>query len=187
MKILANSNSTSEYPKITKPHFWWFFLALKTLIMKNLQTWLDKYGESHQNITNKLIHWLCVPCIFFCVLALFSLIELPILEQWLTADMSNFASIMVFLGLLFYLRLSFSMFIGIGLFTALCFQGIFLLNQTNLKLEISLSLFIIAWIGQFIGHKIEGAKPSFFDDLKFLLIGPAWLIAFIYQKLGIKY
>ena len=163
------------------------FLASKTLIMKNLQTWLDKYGESHQNITNKLIHWLCVPCIFFCVLALFSLIELPIVEQWLPANMSNFAIVVVFLGLLFYLRLSFSMFVGVGLFTALCFQGIFVLNQTNLKLEISLSLFVIAWVGQFIGHKIEGVKPSFFDDLKFLLIGPAWLIAFIYQKIGIKY
>ena len=155
--------------------------------MQDLQTWLDKYGESHNNKINKLIHWLCVPSIFFCVLAFFSLIELPILEQWLPANMSSFASVVVFLGSLFYLRLSFSMFVGVGLFTALCFQGIFMLNQTNLKLEISLSLFIIAWIGQFIGHKIEGAKPSFFDDLKFLLIGPAWLIAFIYQKIGIKY
>ena len=155
--------------------------------MQNLQTWLDQYGESHLNKTNKLIHWLCVPSIFFCVLALFSLIDLPILEQWLPKEMSNFTSIVVFLGLLFYLKLSFSMFIGVGLFTALCFQGIFMLNPTGLKFEISLSLFLIAWIGQFIGHKIEGAKPSFFDDIKFLLIGPAWLIAFIYQKLGIKY
>ena len=48
-------------------------------------------------------------------------------------------------------------------------------------------MFAIAWIGQFIGHKIEGAKPSFLDDLKFLLIGPAWLLSFIYKKLGIKY
>ena len=155
--------------------------------MQNLQTWLDQYGESHLNKTNKLIHWLCVPSIFFCVLALFSLIELPILEQWLPKEMSNFTSVIVFLGLLFYLKLSFSMFVGVGLFTALCFQGIFMLNQTGLKLEISFNLFLIAWIGQFIGHKIEGAKPSFFDDIKFLLIGPAWLIAFIYQKIGIKY
>ena len=155
--------------------------------MKDLQTWLDLYGESHQNKTNKLIHWVCVPSIFFCVLALFSLIEIPILEQWLPIELSNFASVVVFLGLLFYLRLSFAMFLGIALFTGLCFQGIFLLNETELKLEISLLVFIVAWIGQFIGHKIEGQKPSFFDDLKFLLIGPAWLIAFIYQKLGIKY
>ena len=45
----------------------------------------------------------------------------------------------------------------------------------------------LAWIGQFIGHKIEGEKPSFFDDLKFLLIGPAWLMSFILSKMGVKY
>ena len=46
---------------------------------------------------------------------------------------------------------------------------------------------MLAWIGQFIGHKIEGEKPSFFEDLQFLLIGPAWLLGAIYQKLGIRY
>jgi len=69
----------------------------------------------------------------------------------------------------------------------LCYKGIFILDQLGYKFEIALGIFIIAWIGQFIGHKIEGLKPSFFEDLKFLLIGPAWLISFIYQKLGIKY
>ena len=52
--------------------------------------------------------------------------------------------------------------------------------------RLSLAIFIVAWIGQFIGHKIEGKKPSFFEDLQFLLIGPAWLLSFIYNKLGIK-
>jgi uncharacterized membrane protein YGL010W len=155
--------------------------------MKNLQTWLDEYGESHQNKTNKRIHWICVPTIFFCVLALFSLIEIPILEQWLPIEISNFTTVIVFLGLLFYLRLSFAMFFGIALYTVLCVQGILLLNDTHLKLEISISLFVLAWIIQFYGHKIEGKKPSFFKDLQFLLIGPAWVIDFIYKKLGIKY
>ena len=54
-------------------------------------------------------------------------------------------------------------------------------------LKTSLIIFVIAWIGQFIGHKIEGKKPSFFEDIQFLLIGPAWLLSFIYNKLGIKY
>jgi len=52
---------------------------------------------------------------------------------------------------------------------------------------VSLGIFVIAWIGQFIGHKIEGKKPSFLEDLQFLLIGPAWLLHFIYKKLGIVY
>ena len=53
--------------------------------------------------------------------------------------------------------------------------------------KISLFVFTIAWIGQFVGHKIEGKKPSFFQDIQFLLIGPAWLLSFIYNKYGIKY
>ena len=155
--------------------------------MKAIQTWLDKYGESHKNKTNKLIHWICVPSIFFSILALLSLIEIPILQQWLAVEISNFATVFIFLGLLFYLRLSFAMFIGVALFTMLCYNGILILDQLGYKFEIALGIFIIAWIGQFVGHKIEGKKPSFFEDLKFLLIGPAWLISFIYQKLGIKY
>lgn len=78
------------------------------------------------------------------------------------------------------------MAIGIALFTLLCYKGVLLLNETEYKLWISLAIFIVAWIVQFIGHKIEGAKPSFLEDIKFLLIGPAWLLSFIYQKLGIK-
>ena len=49
------------------------------------------------------------------------------------------------------------------------------------------AVFVVAWIGQFIGHKIEGKKPSFFEDLKFLLVGPAWLLGFVYRRLGIPY
>ena len=50
-----------------------------------------------------------------------------------------------------------------------------------------LILFVVGWLFQFIGHKVEGKKPSFFEDLQFLLIGPAWLLAAIYRKLGIRY
>jgi uncharacterized membrane protein YGL010W len=53
--------------------------------------------------------------------------------------------------------------------------------------KICLVLFVLAWIGQFVGHKIEGKKPSFFQDVVFLLIGPAWLLHFIYKKAGQRY
>ena len=48
-------------------------------------------------------------------------------------------------------------------------------------------LFVAAWVFQFAGHEVEGRKPSFFKDLQFLLIGPAWLMHFIYRRLGIPY
>ena len=155
--------------------------------MKNLESWLEAYGKSHQNKINKFIHWICVPAIFFSILSLLSLVDIPFLHPYLPTALSNIASVFILLALLFYIRLSITMAIGIALFTLLCFKGISLLNTTDYKFWISLAIFIIAWIVQFIGHKIEGAKPSFFEDIKFLLIGPAWLLSFIYQKLGIKY
>ena len=51
----------------------------------------------------------------------------------------------------------------------------------------SIVAFVILWIMQFVGHHIEGKKPSFFKDIQFLLIGPAWVIGFIYDRLGIDY
>jgi uncharacterized membrane protein YGL010W len=48
-------------------------------------------------------------------------------------------------------------------------------------------VFVLAWIGQFIGHKIEGKKPSFFDDLRYLLIGPLFVLAVLYRRLRIAY
>jgi uncharacterized membrane protein YGL010W len=47
-------------------------------------------------------------------------------------------------------------------------------------------VFIISWIAQFWGHKIEGKKPSFLQDLAFLLIGPLWVTRFLYKKMGIN-
>ena len=72
---------------------------------------------------------------------------------------------------------------------SICFiYFIELINQNFIdqKFEIFLGIFIISWIGQFIGHKIEGKKPAFVKDLQFLLIGPLWLLSYIYEKLDIK-
>ncbi|MGI9455367.1 MAG: DUF962 domain-containing protein, partial [Aeoliella sp.] len=101
----------------------------------------------------------------------------------------NWAGVFVGLAMLFYLRLSPPLAAGMAVVVAVV-VGIILLYE---RLEIgpvwivSLVIFVAAWIGQFIGHKIEGQKPALFDDLKFLLIGPLWLLGSIYQRLGIRY
>ena len=52
---------------------------------------------------------------------------------------------------------------------------------------VCLVIFALSWVGQFAGHKIEGKKPSFLDDIKFLLIGPVWLLHFVLDRFSIKY
>lgn len=158
--------------------------------MKSLQKWFDEYGESHQNPTNKLIHWFCVPIIFACAVGLLSLIPFHSLSDT-TESMRPFShtgSLALVLVLLFYLRHSINMALAMALFGFAVLCLVRLVNTyAPMPLVIYLSLFVLAWVGQFYGHRIEGKKPSFFKDLQFLLIGPAWLMGFIFRKAGIRY
>lgn len=157
-----------------------------------MQAWFDEYGVSHKNPTNKLIHWICVPSIFFSVVGLFASIPSQFISELFPvaiAPFVHFGSIFVLIGILFYVRISLPIAIGM-----LAVAFIVIYGNTWLKYNIetplwlvSTIIFVVAWIGQFIGHNIEGAKPSFFKDLQFLMIGPAWLLGFIYRKIGIKY
>ena len=157
--------------------------------MKTTQEWLDAYAVSHQNSVNKLIHWFCIPLIMFSIFGLLMSIPIPVLNFSLFI---NFASLLLLFALIFYLRLSFPLFFGFLIIGGLMLIGNYYIFQSlnfdrgNLAL-VSLAIFILAWIGQFVGHKIEGAKPSFLEDLQFLMIGPAWLLHFIYRKIGLPY
>ena len=153
---------------------------------RTMQEWLDAYGVSHQNPLNKKIHWICVPLIFLSIVGLLWSIPKPwnVDYIWL-----NFATIAIIPVFLFYARLSFSLTIGMMLWCCFCFVFCGFYNQfIEVPLwQTSIVVFVLAWIGQFYGHKIEGIKPSFFEDLQFLMIGPAWLMSFIYNRLGIRY
>lgn len=160
--------------------------------MKPIQTWLDEYGVSHQNSTNKLIHWICVPAIFFSIYVLVASVPNTLLLNVFPDVLSAFANwgnVVLVLVLLFYFRLSIPIGIGMLIFSVLCVLGynLLLLITGASPWLIAVVIFVVAWIFQFIGHHIEGKKPSFLEDLQFLLIGPSWLLSFIYKKIGIKY
>jgi uncharacterized membrane protein YGL010W len=144
--------------------------------------WLEAYGVSHQNKTNKLIHWFCVPVITWTVIALLWSIQLG--QSW----WMNIGFIFIIVALVFYVRLSITLAIGMALFTAACL-GLIMAHTAMVEFALwktALALFVIAWVVQFVGHKIEGKKPSFLEDVQFLLIGPVWLLSFIYKKVGIS-
>lgn len=159
--------------------------------MRKIDLLLEEYGHSHQNHTNKMIHWFCVPAIFFSVVGLvFSIPSGEMLDSLsFLGSFANWASISLLLILIYYISLSVPLSLGMLFFSALCLA---LANFLNIAFPgklwaISIGIFVIAWIIQFVGHKIEGKKPSFFKDVQFLLIGPAWLMHFVYKKIGIGY
>jgi uncharacterized membrane protein YGL010W len=160
--------------------------------MKTIQQWFDEYAESHQNHTNKMFHFVCVPLIYFSIVGLLVSIPTDFLHLYFRDDIPfiyNFGTLALIITLIFYLRHSFSLFLGMFLFSAIVLTGNYFLSTIEdvpLWL-ISVIIFAAAWVGQFYGHKVEGKKPAFFKDIQFLLIGPAWLLSFIYKKLNIKY
>ena len=141
--------------------------------MRTIDTLLERYGESHRNAANKVIHWICVPMIVGSVLGLLWSISKP------------GALVVVALAVAFYPWLSWPLAVGMIAVLALMLYPLTLLGSH--ALTISIAVFVAAWIGQFIGHSIEGRRPSFFEDVKFLLIGPVWLLGSIYRRLGGAY
>lgn len=127
--------------------------------MKTISEWLDEYSESHQNKTNKLIHWVCVPAIYFSIIGI-----MAHFSALLTA-------LLLVLAFVFYARLDIVLAVAMAALTLMMGWFIWILP---VGIGFFIALFVFAWIGQFYGHKVEGKKPSFFKDLQFLLIGPLW-------------
>lgn len=164
--------------------------------------WFALYGESHTNPTNKLIHFIFVPTIMFTVLGLFWAIPMPAaFAQWGiptvdgnpgAAPLLNAATVFMLFALVFYARASLALMLGMVLVSLTMIAGIALMHKVlgyhNGYLALTMfGIFAVSWVFQFWGHKIEGAKPSFLQDLQFLLVGPMWILGFLYRKAGLKY
>ena len=147
---------------------------MQQISQRQVYTLLAKYAESHLNPTNEIIHFICVPAIVLSVLGL----------VWAIHPLLALGAVLA--SLIYYLTLSVPFACGMLLMSGLMLGLLSILPQ-GLVLQISIAIFIVAWIGQFIGHKIEGKKPSFFDDLRFLLIGPLFVLGFLYRRLHIRY
>ncbi len=155
--------------------------------MRSVDQWLDEYADSHRNPTNKTLHWICVPPIVLSVLGFLWALPVPgafvAVSPWL-----NWATLAAALAILYYASLSPAL--ALGLLPVLIALLAIVSWLATLAWPLWLTcgvIFVVAWIGQFIGHAVEGKRPSFFKDVQFLLIGPLWLLAAVYRRAGLRY
>ena len=153
---------------------------------REIDRWLGNYSEDHRHPTNIAIHWICVPAILWTVIALLWIVPVPAM----IGRAGLWAAAAMVLSFAFYLRLSrplafgmLAVFVVYGLIT----EALYRVLGASALMWLAIAVFVAAWIGQFIGHKIEGRKPSFLTDLAYLLIGPAWLVAKLMRRVGIAY
>ena len=142
--------------------------------MRTIDTLLAQYGDSHRNPVNEWVHIVCVPLIVFSLLGLL----------WSVHALVALAGSVA--ALAYYVTLSRPFALGMLAMLAVMLIALAAM-QAMVILPLSLVLFVLAWIGQFIGHQIEGKKPSFLDDLRFLLIGPLFVLSFAYRRLRLAY
>ena len=151
-----------------------------------IDRWFARYSDDHRNDANQCIHVVCVPAILWSVIALLWCIPTP---GTLFRD-GVFAGMAMVAAALFYYRNSRRL--GLGMAIAFVVLGLVTralhdaLGARDLSI-VAAVVFVVAWIGQFVGHKLEGRKPSFLTDLTYLLIGPAWVLAKLYRRFGIAY
>jgi uncharacterized membrane protein YGL010W len=153
--------------------------------MKSLNHWFEEYSESHQNPVNKAIHYICVPVIYFSIIGLFVSIPNGILKDLFNINnpiIENWAFVILIPIMIFYIRLSLTLSIKMLIFSAICLSLNNLISQKMSLFLFSISVFTIAWVGQFYGHNLEGKKPSFLKDIQFLLIGPAWVADKLFSR-----
>ncbi|MGH8803881.1 MAG: DUF962 domain-containing protein, partial [Polaromonas sp.] len=134
---------------------------------------LAHYGESHQNPKNELIHFIAIPLIMLSLVGMMVALHPYVAYAFIAASM------------VYYARLSLVFFLTMALWSGVTLALVFAMG--TLVLQICIIVFVGAWILQFIGHKIEGKKPSFFEDLQYLWVGPLFVLSKLFGKLGIRW
>lgn len=135
---------------------------------RRVEQLLAHYGSSHQHPTNEAIHLLAIPAIMFSLLGLLAALHPAVPYVFVAAS------------LVYYLRLSLGFAAAMALVSALGLAGVHALSER--VLPVSAAIFVVAWVFQFIGHKLEGRKPSFFEDLQYLWIGPLFVLRQLARK-----
>jgi uncharacterized membrane protein YGL010W len=152
---------------------------------RSMREWLDSYSQDHQHPINRLLHWICVPLIVWSALAL--LWTVPVPASLLRPG--AYAVFAIVLAFAWYWRrshrLAAALLIALAILALICAWVFAPLGPIHMR-WLALGIFAVAWIGQFIGHLFEGRRPSFFTDLAYLLVGPAWLMDKLLNRIGLK-
>jgi len=135
---------------------------------------LAHYGESHRNPTNEAIHVVAIPAIMVSIVGL-----LFALHPWV-------AYAFVAASAVYYVGLRAPVFL-VAMLAATAAALALVHAMGDLVLPISAAIFVVAWIFQFIGHKIEGRKPSFFEDIQYLWVGPLFVLSLLFSRLGVRW
>jgi uncharacterized membrane protein YGL010W len=151
--------------------------------MKTLTEHLSHYALYHRDERNIMTHYVGIPLI---VIAIFSLLWLPLFTlQGITVTP---ALVLFMATMVFYFRLDLRFGLLMLAFSGGCLWAASELAAQTVFIWLSsaITLFVVGWILQFVGHYYEGKKPAFVDDIVGLFVGPLFIMAELSFKLGLR-
>ena len=145
------------------------------LPQRKVDALLQHYGLSHTHPVNEVIHFVAIPAIMLSLNGLLFALH-PALVLVLIAG-----------SLVYYARLSWPFTLCMLLLSSVMLALVDAMDAAGVLVQSSVGIFVLAWIFQFIGHHLEGKKPSFFEDLQYLLVGPLFVLSKAFERLGVRW
>jgi uncharacterized membrane protein YGL010W len=152
--------------------------------MKSIEENLTQYAAYHRDRRNIATHFVGVPMIVFAIVLALATISIPAGSMVVTV-----AALTCLAASIYYLRQD--PVLGVALAVVLflmCAAASEIIARASpgAVLGLALGVFVVGWALQFLGHKFEGMKPAFFDDVMQLLIGPLFVCAEAFFVFGAK-
>ncbi len=148
--------------------------------MRTLEQHITQYAAYHRDQRNINTHFVGIPMIVFGVLLAFSQISFGSVHAgWLVAVVA------MFYYLLLDRPLGFAMAIYLFVTTAVA-SLVTAKTSVPIALILAAVIFVAGWALQFLGHKYEGVKPAFTDDVMGLAIGPLFVMTEVFFLLRLK-
>jgi uncharacterized membrane protein YGL010W len=155
--------------------------------MSNADAWLQRYERDHTHAVNRVLHWLCIPIIVLGVVGMLWSLPVPGVFRE-SSPVLNWGTFFLMAAVVYYFILSITLAFGLLPFVTLIAVAVAWLDRLDTPLWlISATAFAAAGAGQLIGHAFERRTVSLFSDLNFVMIGPLWMVASIFQRLRIPY
>lgn len=155
--------------------------------MTETHSWLDRYESNHQNLTWPWIYWASVPMVVLGTVGLLWAVPAPA-EFYEISPLLNWGSAFLMVTAIYYFIISLPLAIGLLPFLlGVAFAEMWLQQSGFVPLRVSGGLFVAGLIGLWLGHRNESGMRAMVEDLQTIMIGPAWLLAVIYRRLGIPY
>jgi uncharacterized membrane protein YGL010W len=155
--------------------------------MSNADPWLKRYERDHTHAVNRALHWMCIPVFVASVVGLLWSVPVPgVLRD--ASPVLNWGTFFLMAAVVYYFILSITLAVGLLPFVMCVAVAVAWLDTLSPPLWlVSATAFALAGAGLLAGHAFEDKRVSLFSDLNFLMIGPLWIIASIYERLKIPY